>query len=92
MTTPMQALEDGANPVDDVSLADGRHDCGHRCCDERDDPFHGHFLPADDCPRCAPDDRCAACGGRHCSQCGAALRALGPRCAKCLVASLAGDE
>lgn len=28
-------------------------DCGHRCCDERADPFHGHFLSPSDCPRCA---------------------------------------
>lgn len=29
------------------------HDCGHRCCDERSDPLHDHFLSAADC--CASD-------------------------------------
>lgn len=28
-------------------------DCGHACCDERTDPFHDHFLTADECPSCA---------------------------------------
>lgn len=28
------------------------HDCGHVCCDERQDPLHDHFLAASSCPRC----------------------------------------
>lgn len=27
-------------------------DCGHRCCTERHDPHHDHFLGPDDCPSC----------------------------------------
>lgn len=29
-----------------------QHDCGHTCCDERNDPMHDHFLAADNCPSC----------------------------------------
>lgn len=28
------------------------HDCGHICCDEPNDPFHDHFLTADQCGQC----------------------------------------
>lgn len=27
--------------------------CGHRCCNERNDPRHDHFLTNDRCPACA---------------------------------------
>lgn len=27
-------------------------DCGHRCCDDRRNPFHGHFLDPEDCSGC----------------------------------------
>lgn len=33
--------------------AHGPVDCGHVCCDERGDPFHGHFLTPADCTLCA---------------------------------------
>lgn len=29
------------------------HDCGHRCCDERTDPLHDHFLSPNECPPCS---------------------------------------
>lgn len=29
----------------------GRH-CGHDCCDEPQNPFHGHFLEPEDCQLC----------------------------------------
>lgn len=28
------------------------HDCGHRCCTERSNPHHDHFLDADQCGGC----------------------------------------
>lgn len=33
-------------------LDDLNPDCGHECCPERQNPYHGHFRGPDVCPLC----------------------------------------
>lgn len=35
-----------------MSAGTPAHDCGHRCCTERSNPHHDHFLDADQCGGC----------------------------------------
>lgn len=41
-------------------MSTGERDCRHLCCDDRSNPFHDHFLPPDQCPRCAFERELAA--------------------------------
>lgn len=58
-------------------LRAGGHDCGHRCCNDRHNPLHDHFLSPDECAQCQPEPErvhehtwCPDLTGEYCIGCG----------------------
>lgn len=46
------ALSAASTEPPECDIGGGTCDCRHVCCDEPSNPFHDHFLPAEQCPSC----------------------------------------